>query len=463
MHRVRILSALLLGSVLVTSGAGCGGDTTSPASQEDVTLTYWRVFDNDDTFDEIISDYTDLHPNVDIVYKKIRYDEYADELIEAFAKGEGPDIFAVHNDALGEFKDLLMPMPSSTTTTYLEQRGTIRKEIVAVEQEEPTISQKKFKDTFVDVVTDDVIMDYQPDPEVDAEERIFGFPLSVDTLALFYNKDLLNAAGIATPPTTWDEFQEDVIALTAIDDSGTVTQSGAALGTSRNVDRVVDIVSVLMMQNGTDMTDSRGRVAFHTIPEDTPDDVFPSLDAVRFYTDFANPTKEVYTWNEDFSGSFDAFANGQSAFFFGYSYHIPLIRTAAPQRNFDVSALPQIDGGQQVNYANYWVEVVSKDTEYEDYAWNFLQYAADRENVESYLTAAGRPTAIRALINNQLSDEDLGVFAEQLLTARSWYHGADVAAMEEAMKDLIDAILAGADEPEDEVEQAAKIVAQTYE
>lgn len=458
----RTISSLVLASVLLTLGAGCGGGNAR-TELEQVELTYWRVFDNDDAFDEIISSYTAMHPNVKIDYKKWRFDEYEDELVNALAEGTGPDIFSIHNDAMVEYKNLMLPMPESTTITYLETQGTLRKEVVAVEREENTMSLKELKNSFVDVVTDDVVLDYQPDPKVEAEERIFGLPMSVDTLALFSNKELLNAAGISTPPETWQDFQEDVIKLTAIDDGGSIKQSGAGLGTSRNVNRVTDILAVLMMQNGTNMIDERGRVTFHTIPDDTPTDVFPGLDAVRFYTDFANPTKEVYTWNEDFTTSFDAFAAGQTAFYLGYSYDIPLLRTVAPKLDFSISKLPQIEGGREANYANYWVETVSKDTDYPDWAWDFLQYAASADNVTAYLNEAAKPTALRSLINGQLSSEDLGVFAEQLLLAESWYHGSNVAATEEALKDLIDEILTGTDKPEESIEKAARIVAQTYE
>lgn len=459
----RTIALGILASLLLTLGAGCGGSGDTGATMEDVTLKYWRVFDNDDAFEEIIDAYTTLHPNVEIEYKKLRYDEYEDELVRAFAEGEGPDIFSVHNDSMNEYKSLMMPMPASTTVTYLEQRGTVRKETVVVSKTETTMSQKQLKDAFVDAVVDDVILDYQPDPEVEAEERIFGLPLSVDTLVLFYNKDLLNAAGIAEAPQTWNAFQEAVVKLTDIDETGLIRQSGAAIGTSRNVERASDILSVLMMQNGTDMTDERGRVAFHTIPDDAPRDVFPGLDAVSFYTDFANPTKEVYTWNDTFPDSFTAFANGQTAFFFGYSYHIEQLATSAPKLNYAIAKLPQIENGREANYANYWIETVSKDTESEDWAWDFVQFAAEKENVDSYLAAAQKPTALRALINGQLSDEKLGPFAEQLLTAESWYHGNDATAMEEAFKDLIDLMLTGTDEPERAIEQAARVVSQTYE
>ncbi len=458
------LRITLLISVIVLVGAGCGSDSSDATSAtEDVSLKYWRVFDDVDTLDSIIDDYRDAHSNVKISYTKWRFEEYEDELIRAFAEGRGPDMFTIHNTWMSSFEDLIMPMPESITTSSLEQQGTVRKETVTVVTTEETMSLRELKSDYVEQVASDVVMDYQATSNSDVEDRIFGLPLALDTLALFYNKDLLDAAGIARPPGTWSDFQDDVELLTSIDSEGNINQSGAAIGTSDNVDRAMDILTLLMMQNGTDMTDSRGRVSFHVIPDDAPEDVYPGLDATEFYTDFANPTKSVYTWNDEYSDSFDAFANGETAFFFGYSYHIPLIRTVAPKLNFAIDNVPQISGAQEVNFANYWVEVVSKDTEDEDWAWGFILYAADEDNVGSYLDEAGKPTALRSLISSQLDDEMIGPFAEQVLTATSWYHGSDIDAAEEALNELIDNILSGIYEGEDAIELAASKVSQTYE
>lgn len=464
MRLPRLVSSLVLGSLIVLLGAGCS-DSASTSTTSNVELDIWRVFDEDDSFDSIIAAYQARHPNVDINYKKLRFDEYKEEVVRAIAEGEGPDILSIHNTWMGEFQNLLQPMPSTVNVAYLETRGTLRKETMLVSKEEQTMSMKSLKQQFLSLVEDDVVWPYQPDPKLDPEDRIYGLPLAVDTLALYYNQDLLSAAGIAEAPSTWEEFQAAVVKLTKINSNGLITQSGAAMGTSDNIERSADILSVLMLQNGTNMVDDRGRVAFHTIPDGLERDEYPALDAVRFYTDFANPTKEVYTWNDDFSSSFDAFVNGQTAMFFGYSYHLPLIQTAAPKLNFGLAHLPQIsdsDGTQKVNYANYWVETVAKSSENSDYAWSFVLFAADADNVQNYLSEAEKPTALRSLINTQLEDEEVGVFAEQLLTAKTWYRGTDVDAAEEGLYGLINTILAGSDEPEEAVEHAAQVVSQTY-
>jgi ABC-type glycerol-3-phosphate transport system substrate-binding protein len=56
--------------------------------------------------------------------------------------------------------------------------------------------------------------------------------------------------------------------------------------------------------------------------------------ALNFYTDFANPVKEVYSWNNTLDNSVNAFASGKLAIMFGYSYHLETIKALSPKLNF---------------------------------------------------------------------------------------------------------------------------------
>ena len=434
-----ISGIMVISSLLVLPG--CGGPTAAEvAATKGVTLNIWRVFDDDSTFKSAMSAYQAIHPNVSFKYRTLRFDEYEDELIRAFAEGNGPDIFSLHNTWIGKYEDLILPLPTSLTIPYSEVRGTVKKETVVTLKEEPTLSMRALKTNFLDVVAEDVVRSYQPNPKKEAADVIFGLPLSVDTLALFYNKDLFNAASIAQPPLTWTTFQEDVQKLTSLSAADSITQSGAALGTAENIERSFDILSVLMMQNGTDMTSDRGTATFGT-PD--AEKTLPGADAVRFYTDFANPLKAVYSWNKDQPSSFDAFTSGKTAMFLGYSYHLPLIRARAPKLNVGIASLPQISEGRTVNFANYWVETVAKSTKSSNWAWDFIQFATKEAQAKTYLEKAQKPPALRSLIESQLESEDLSIFASQLLTAKSWYKGDDVQVAEAAFTELINDTLSG--------------------
>lgn len=452
------VSILLALTLLITTGQGClggGGDSPKIDEPEPVTLEFWSVFDNEDAYEEIIDSYKVLHPEVTINYRKLRYDEYEDELVRAYAEGRGPDIFSLHNTWMNGYKDLMEPMPSSVSITEQQLEGSIQKKQITVAVEKPTMSMRDLKQRYVEQVERDVVLEYRPNEDAQAVDKIYGLPFAMDSLALFYNKDLFNAAGIPNPPTSWSEldFHEKVMALTSYDIQGEVEQSAVAMGTARNVERSPDILSLLMMQVGAQFTDERGRIVFEG-------EEF--VNALQYYTDFADPTKEVYTWNENFPGSFDAFANGETAMFIGYSYHTPLLRTTAPKLNFAIAPIPQITDARQINYANYWVQTVAKSSDHSDWAWDFLIYASEEQQVAKYLEEAKRPAVHRSLIASQQDDEDLAAFAQQTLTAESWYHGKDIHAAEEALMDLIDDYLAGNyEDPEELIEIAGRKIQQT--
>lgn len=437
--------------ILPLFGFGCGGGGGTTLGSQPVKITIWGVFDSAANYAPVIAAYKELHPNVTVEFREYRSTEYEDELVRAIAENRGPDIFLIHQTWLKEYLTLIQPMPASVNISRQEVQGAIKKEVVTVAYTQTMPSLRAIGDDYVETVEGDVIIG----------SNVYGLPTSLDTLALFWNRDLLSAAGIAEPPDTWTEFQEAVIALTNIDEDGNIVQSGVGLGTSENVERAADILTLLMMQNGTVMTDAEG-ATFHETPPGGVKGDLPGLDAVRFYTDFANPTKEVYTWNEDQANSFDAFTKGTSAMFFGYAYHLPLIRTAAPKLNFEVSAMPQIDGGRQVNFASYWMMTVAKDTPDAAWAWDFARFLSfDDEQNTKYLNVAKRPPALRGLIATQLEHDDLAPFASQVLTAKTWYHGNNVVAAEDALEQLIDNVLTAALDPVDAIELAAEKVNQT--
>jgi ABC-type glycerol-3-phosphate transport system substrate-binding protein len=256
-----------------------------------------------------------------------------------------------------------------------------------------------------------------------------------------------------------------VKAVTRFDGIGTIIQSGAAIGAADNVDRSPDILQLLMMQNGAAMTDADGVASFDEYPPELVGRPLPpGAEALVFYTDFANPEKEVYSWNDKMPNSLDAFVSGKTAYFFGYAYHLPVIRQLNRNLNFGIAPMPQIAGNPDVNIANYWIETVSNKTAHPDEAWEFVQFVTNAQNAPTYLNATNKPTARRGLVSSQLEDLDMSVFASQVPSARSWYHGTDAPAMEEAFRTMIRQYLSGDDEdPANVVRIGATKVNQTIE
>lgn len=453
----KIFAIFLVFIFILTSGFGCKAPSAEVTqAAKPITIKYWRVFEGADAFSEIISKYKALHPYVNIEYKKFRYEEYEKELLNALAEDRGPDIFSIPSAWIKEYQPKIAPLPDQTLMVYSVTRGTIKKETVQELRASKSLTLKDLKNNFADIVSDDVVM------TADGSQKIYGLPLYMDTLAMFYNRDLLNAAGIAEVPKYWNkQFQDAVKNLTRQNSKGNLTQSGVSMGWGENIERSGDILALLMMQNGSVMGEN-GVVSFHAIPPGSDRSYNPGLEALRFYTDFSNPAKDVYCWNGDLPNSLDLFARGSLAITFGYAYHLPIIKAMAPKLNFTVAKMLQIEfNSRQVNYANYWVETVSAKSKNVDIAWDFIQFETSVDNVSSYLKATEKPTALRSLISQQLDDEEIGPFAEQVLTAKSWYYGKDSRAAEAAFSEMIDSAAKREKDLSDIITAAASKVQQT--
>ncbi|MBI4272508.1 extracellular solute-binding protein [Candidatus Uhrbacteria bacterium] len=406
-----------------------------------VTLTYWRVFDGDQAIQDIIAEYQQKHPNVTIQYRRLRFEEYESELVNALAENRGPDIFSIHNTWMGKYEPKIEPVPDTRKIAFFIQTSSgFQKKTDIKLQDIPAPTIRELQEQFIDAVTSDVIRN------IDGKTVLVGVPYFVDVLALFYNKDLFNNAGIGAPPRSWTEFTNMVSEgrLTVRDpNTREIKISGAALGGAGSVQRSTDILATLMMQNGAQMSSPTG-ITFDRIPDYIKDDsVHPSINALMFYTDFASPTSELYTWDEKFSDSFEAFTQGRTAMMFGYSYHLDQLRALNPRIRYGVVPLPQLNPEVPATMANYWVEVVSKRSARKDYAWDFLLFATAKEQAQKYLESTRKPTALRDLIEGQKKADALYPFAAQLLMAKTWFYGKNPDTMERAMASLITEALLG--------------------
>ena len=395
-----IAVAVFITVIIVLRGIGGG-------SVQSATLEFWGVFDDRSAYDKIITDFQAQNPGTKILYRQFSYEEYERSLIDALASGTGPDIVMIHNTWLPKHGDKLKALPDKIPG-----------------QKEPLMTIQGYKSDFVDVAFNDFVFNNQ----------IYGFPLYVDTLALFYNKDILNSAGISRPPQDWEEFNSDVETITRLDGSGQIIQSGAAIGTARNINRSTDLLSALMIQTGVRMTDIDNTEAlFSGRVNNTPVGEL----ALKYYTDFANPSVRTYTWNDAQHYSVDAFIEGKTAMMFNYSHEVEVLKNKSSRLNFGVAPMPQVSRTDVKNYANYWGVGVVANSKFPNEAWKFVAYLASKDGAQSYLSATLRPSAHRDLIELQKNDLDLGVFAVQALSARSWYQ-IDNTAIETIFADMID-------------------------
>lgn len=428
----RIFSLLILFVFIITSGFGCKNNLFAPAEEraalKPVKLTYWGVWDSPEQINSIISAYRKKHPTVSITYRKFRYDEYERELLEAWADGRGPDIFAIPATWLKDYQARLEPAPKTMKVPVYEMTGQIKQEPTLVLKTLSSYTTNSIKEKFIPVVYDDVILG----------GKIYGLPHYVDTMVTFTNRTLLDKSGIPEPMADFHELVDQVPQLTKVDQNSRIIQSAVALGGTENVPRHFDILSNIMMQNGVPLDGSKFE------PTPTKDARNRMIGAIGYYTDFANPGKASYSWNEDMSNAFELFVGGKLAYFFGYSYHADEIRDRGVSFDWDIKNFPQTKGAEGTKYyANYWVNVVSNKSKNTSLAWSFVQETAGESMVKSFLTKHKKPTALRSLIESQKSDPDTKAYAEQLLTADSWYEGYDIDLTEQYTTEFLDQVLSG--------------------
>lgn len=376
--QITIGSLAILG-IFTLSGQSCSR-IADPNEGGDRTITVWGLWHESRHLQEAIKSFT-AQTKIKVEYKKIAsVATYEHELLTALAEGRGPDVFVIHHTWIDGKRGILAAAPTAI------------------------VDPKAVQEEFVDVVAKDVVR----------EGQVYALPISVDTLAMFYNKDIFNAAAIAKPPATWTDFQRMVEKLTTVNRLGTIQQSASAIGTAQNVNRAPDIVQLLMLQSGLPIVNDRGSVDIANESGER---------ALTFYTDFASRGKKVYTWNLQQDFSIDAFAEGDTATMFNYSYHIPTVQAKNPRLNFAIAPMPQIAGSAVENYSNfaaYWPYAVANASTAPDAAWQFVRFITSKVPADQINAAHTTPPALRASVIESQRDPVLGVFADQALTAKSW-------------------------------------------
>ena len=427
----KTLAVILMTACLLFTGFGCKGQTAAQqAATKAANLEYWTVYDDVDQINALIKKYTATRPYIKVTVRQLRSDELYTRLVEALAEDKGPDIISVHVRDLPKFQSKLATMPASYgDTTQVTQKNVIGQEETIVNTQTKSLPTAfQISNEYLQTVKKDVIID----------GNVYGLPLSLDTMAIYYNKDLLDRAQVAEPPTTWTEFQDAVKKITKYNsETGKITQSGAALGSANNIEGIDDILYILFKQNSINLI-SGDTAAFNSAVKDASGArIMPTISVMDFYTDFANATRDTYSWNESMGNSLDEFVSGKVGFFFGYSYDNAAIKARAPQLNYGILPMIQLNPDSKVNAANYWVQTVVGKSKNQNTAWGLINYLAHSSATEEYLTATKRPTALRSYVSKQKEDMDLEPFVSELLVAENWYRGNDYAAATQALKDMV--------------------------
>jgi multiple sugar transport system substrate-binding protein len=198
MRRISWKAALatgLTGALVLTGcggGSGAGGPSAEGAgdfSEEydgpDVTLAYWNGFTGGDGpfMEDLVDQFMEEHDNITIESNTIQWADFYQRVPAAVQAGQGPDVGVMHLDQLATHaaRNIIVPVDDLAEGIGLTE------------------------DDFTPEIWNAGIYN----------DQRYGIPLDVHSLAMFYNTEHFEQAGITEPPTDEASFMEALDALKA--------------------------------------------------------------------------------------------------------------------------------------------------------------------------------------------------------------------------------------------------------
>ena len=142
--------------------------TDDSLTRDDITLTVWESKDGPDEWIKKAGEsFNLLYPNIHIEYVNVDLKESTTELLDTESTVKKPDVFAAPGDMTGELVKNKLVLPTedtdivNTTALELARKATVYNDVM------------------------------------------YGYPMSCETYALFYNKKLVEESNI---PTTWESL-----------------------------------------------------------------------------------------------------------------------------------------------------------------------------------------------------------------------------------------------------------------
>ena len=427
----------------------CPYEEASPTAKKE--LDFYIVYDNTDAFREQIQAFQSQNPGITVRTKKfVNLEEYEDLVISEIAEGEGPDVFMIHNSWILKHWKKLLPEPMDLPVV---------------------VPPDLFRQTFFQAAVDDLIID----------EQVYGMPLSIDNLAIYYNKayfrDLLATAD--QPGTLWEDIADQVFQLTKRNQSPErFALAGIGMGRADNINSAVDILYALMLQYGVEFYDDKAENATFARKEGTSAAMvdYPGVEALSFYTSFGLPTYKNYSWSDTMTGfapeekEVNPFVRGKVAMIIGYPYLYDVIvqsiqrQQQAGGAHIDVkdigtAPMPQLvsptEGTRRDTLASYFPLVVARTTDLPKAAWSFVQFLTSADSLQTYHKKTNRPTSRKDLVQDQQTEALFGVFAYQAPFAKS-FKIFDADAYHTVFTDAIQQVVNNLATPKEALEEAQR-------
>jgi len=346
-------------------------------------------------------------------FKNVKYEKKDEQdfdliLIEAIASDSGPDIFLLPQSEILKKQNKIISIPYEN------------------------FSIRDFKDYFIE--EGELYLH---------DDGILALPFIVDPLVMYWNRSLFATANIANPPRLWDDFFILAKKLTEKDENKNILISAVSFGEFVNVENAKEILSTLILQSGNPIVfrDDDGIKA--SLRDVYNGKTTPTESALRFYTEFSNPTKEVYSWNKAMPNSKIAFLSGDLAMYFGFASELEELKVKNPNLNFDVSYLPQTENlKNHVTFGKMQALAISRGCKNIAGAFNVITSLIKNESLILLNEITGLPPVSRVLLAREPTDPYQEVFYRSALSSKGFLD-PDENDTNLIFQDMVESVVSG--------------------
>jgi len=354
--------------------------------------------------------YTEQISNNDlkVTYRAVGEKNFEEAIIEAWASGTGPDIILARQEIITRNTSKLFPVPYSS------------------------FSQADYKKLYIDI--SDLFL---------TDSGILAFPITLNPLVTYYNRDILSSSFITEPPSTWREIIQLGRDITEESETGLILKSAVALGTFNNIKNSKDILSAMLIQGGNNIIGTQDERKISLIANDSNSQKIVK-DVFAIYTSFASPKSDNYSWNESLSQDIDAFLFGDLAIYFGFADEIVNLRKKNPNLNFDVTFFPQFETSpNKITFGRMHGLAISKLSKNIPAAVFVASKLSDVDTVKELAKDMSMVPARRNLLGNTVGKKaENVVFFKSGIISRGWFD-PDYRNTEAFFKKMIEDINSG--------------------